>query len=95
MTARRDKAREIVASDLRGCGQSPLVLPNTSLVRVQCLRKGIFDDVEGPTTRPIVLPMTTEKERDLTKSYDKSLKIHQQSILNSKVITQKRHKKLK
>ena len=32
---------------------SPLTMPTTLLVRVQCFRKGMYKAVEGPNTRPI------------------------------------------
>ena len=38
-----------------GLDKARYIVQTALLVRVQCLRKGIYNVVEGPSTRPIVL----------------------------------------
>ena len=42
---------------LGGLDKARHIVPNALLVRVQCLRKGMYKAVEWPGTRPIVLSM--------------------------------------
>ena len=42
-----------------GLDKARIIVPTALLVRVQCLRKGLYKAVEVPSTRPIVLLMIT------------------------------------
>ena len=42
-----------------GLDKARHIVPTALLVRVQCFRKGMYNAVEGPRTRPIVLSMIT------------------------------------
>ena len=44
---------------LGGLDKADHIVPTALLVRVQCVRKGLYKAVEGPSTRPIILLMIT------------------------------------
>ena len=43
-----------------GLDKARHVFPSTFLVRVQCLRKGLFMAIKGPSTKPIVFSVIPE-----------------------------------
>ena len=50
---------------LRGLDKSRHIVPTALLVEVQCFRNDLYKTVEGPSTRPIVLSMTTVTSKAL------------------------------